>query len=151
MNEMEQYAERAIEIINELYTERLDYESEYVPLIDAAHTLKKYEGIGTVEEFAALKQAENEGRLVELPRKVGDVVYHISKTRKSIQPMKITSIILHDGNIMRFGWRIEECDGFGNIYLGNVDGFRCCDLGKTVFLTREAAEAALAAKEGERE
>ena len=109
--------------------------------------LAAYEDIGTAEEFAALKQAENEGRLVELPRKVGDVVYHISKTRKSIQPMKITSIILHDGNIMCFGWRVEECDGFKNIYLGSIDGFRRCDLGKTVFLTRKAAEAALAAQE----
>ena len=43
---MELYSERAIKIINELHTERLDYESEYVPLIDAANTLKEFERSG---------------------------------------------------------------------------------------------------------
>ena len=43
---MTEYAEIAIELINELHTERLEYESEYVPLIEAANRLFEYENIG---------------------------------------------------------------------------------------------------------
>lgn len=125
---MEQYAERAIEIINELHTERLDYESEYVPLIDAAHTLKKYEDIGTVEEFAALVQAESEGRLVELPCKEGTMVYCIAVDDDCIEAFHITP-------------KIEEF---------KFEAWMTNMVGKSVFLTREAAEAALA-EMGERE
>ena len=32
---MERLSDNAIEIVNELHTERLAYESEYVPIIDA--------------------------------------------------------------------------------------------------------------------
>ena len=37
--------------------------------------LAAYEDIGTVEDFQRLVTAQNEGRLVELPCKVGDTVY----------------------------------------------------------------------------
>lgn len=42
---MERLSDRAIEIINELHTERLDYNSEYLPLIDAANKLNELENI----------------------------------------------------------------------------------------------------------
>ena len=47
---MEQYSDRAIEIINELHRERLDYQSEYLPLIDAANKLSAYEDTGLEPE-----------------------------------------------------------------------------------------------------
>lgn len=40
---MERLSDRAIEIINELHRERLDYESEYLPLIDCAIKCQAYE------------------------------------------------------------------------------------------------------------
>lgn len=43
---MERLSDRAIEIINELHTERLDYESEYLPLIDCANKCGAYEDTG---------------------------------------------------------------------------------------------------------
>lgn len=43
---MERYANKAIEILNELHRERLDYKSEYIPLIDAAQRLEDYEETG---------------------------------------------------------------------------------------------------------
>ena len=43
---MERLSDTAIEIINELHTERLDYSSEYIPLIDAANRLAAYEDTG---------------------------------------------------------------------------------------------------------
>ena len=47
---MERYSEKAIEIINDLHTERLDYASEYIPLIDAAQQLAAYEDTGLAPE-----------------------------------------------------------------------------------------------------
>lgn len=47
---MERYSDGAIEIINELHRERLDYQSEYLPLIDAANKLSAYEDTGLEPE-----------------------------------------------------------------------------------------------------
>ena len=38
---MKRLSDNAIEIVNELCTERLAYESEYVPIIDALMTIPK--------------------------------------------------------------------------------------------------------------
>lgn len=43
---MERLSDRAIEIIDELHRERLDYNSEYTILIDAANKLSSYEETG---------------------------------------------------------------------------------------------------------
>lgn len=60
---MERLSDQAIEIINELHTERLDYSSEYIPLIDAANRLAAYEDTGLEpEEF---KKAFNEDALLK--------------------------------------------------------------------------------------
>lgn len=40
---MDRLSDKAIEIINELHRERLDYESEYLPLIDCAQRCAAYE------------------------------------------------------------------------------------------------------------
>ena len=55
---MERLNDRAIKIINELHGERLNYESEYLPLIDAAIRLAAYEDTGLEpEEILQLKTA----------------------------------------------------------------------------------------------
>ena len=43
---MSNLGEQAMEILDELHTERLSYESEYVPLADAANLLTAYEQTG---------------------------------------------------------------------------------------------------------
>ncbi len=40
---MERLSDNAIDIIDELHTERLDYNSEYLLLINAANKLQEYE------------------------------------------------------------------------------------------------------------
>lgn len=53
---VERYSNEAIRIINELHTERLDYHSEYLPLIYAAQMLADYENTGlTPQEVVELK------------------------------------------------------------------------------------------------
>ena len=61
---MERLSDAAIEIINELHTERLDYYSEYIPLIDAANRLSAYEDTGLEPED--LKKAFNETAILKL-------------------------------------------------------------------------------------
>ena len=63
---MARLSDTATDIINALRTERLDYETEYVPLIDAVQKLAEYE------------DAEAQGLLVRLPCKVGDIVFYVS-------------------------------------------------------------------------
>lgn len=53
---VERLSDGAIEIIDDLHTERLDYTSEYLPLIDAANKLDAYEDTGLEpEEIEQLK------------------------------------------------------------------------------------------------
>ena len=75
---MERLSDIAIEIINELHTERLDYNSEYLPLIDAAQKLDDLESIlgnYSLDRLRELIEADREGRCVVLPVKTSDKVY----------------------------------------------------------------------------
>ena len=140
---MERLSDTAIEIINELHTERLDYSSEYIPLIDAANRLSAYEDSGlepedvrrlqkdwtsliiTIDEMGCmphlreLYEAEKEGQLVVLPCKAGDTVYQIDAERVYESEVKR---IIFDCNDIAFDERA---------------------IGVSIFLTREEAEAAL--------
>lgn len=60
---MERLSDNATEIINELHTERLDYASEYLPLIDAAQKLAAYEDTGLEPEEIAKLRAERDAAI----------------------------------------------------------------------------------------
>lgn len=160
---MVRLSDTAIEIINELHTERLDYSSEYIPLIDAANSLAAYEDTGlepeeiadfmkrweqTVEIGGMLKKycidhirdllhAEQDGRLVVLPCKVGGAVYWLHNgvitdcRLHSVRKNSTGLFIYLKSKVVHGAFQVDTC------------------LGKTVFLTREEAEAALAGKGGE--
>lgn len=68
---MEIYAEIAIEIINELHTERLDYTSEYLPLINAVQCLAAYEDTGLEPED--FKKVFTEETLLKLTGQILDI------------------------------------------------------------------------------
>lgn len=55
---MERLSDTAIEIINELHTERLDYSSEYIPLIDAANRLAAYEDLMERWKLRSIEEAD---------------------------------------------------------------------------------------------
>ena len=117
---MERLSDNAIEIVNELHTERLAYESEYVPIIDALNRLAEYEDM------------EEQGLLLRLPCKVGDRVYGIHGG-KTILPMVAKWIETNE-----CGWTIaaQYAPMAPKFYL-------FADFGKTVFTSREEAEKAL--------
>ena len=132
---MERLSDTAIEIINELHTERLDYYSEYIPLIDAANRLAAYEDTGLEPENMAhwmdYFRAECEGRLVVLPCKVGDHI--LADGREAIV-------------VWFFGYKTGRY-----LHAQFLDNAECADIpfyeiGKNRLSAREDAEAAMAKK-----
>lgn len=100
-----------------------------------------------------LLEAEKNGRLVVLPCKVGDTVYvrqaavgfgyELDKYKEEILIGKITSFrVTETQRFMRIKFRTTKNGRarFGRFYFASI--------GKTVFLTREEAEEALAKKGG---
>lgn len=156
---MERLSDAAIEIINDLHTERLDYYSEYIPLIDSANRLAAYEDTGLEPEeiyevrflIAAQRDPQKLARLREL-------VLADQDGRLVVLPAKTVFELVWDAG--------PDCDLVCPV---SIDGHGCCDfcdkgelciyerkclqehieqIGKTVFLTREEAEAALKGGEG---
>lgn len=90
---------------------------------------------GGLDRLRELAEADRAGRLVVLPCKVGDVVYGFYG-EKTILPMVVKWI-----ETCTNGWCIAVQ------YAPMAPRFyQFSDFGKTVFLTREEAEAALEAK-----
>lgn len=93
-----------------------------------------------------LAVADKDGRVVVLPCKVGDILWITGSIRRLYSAKVRTFFIGHpsgvrwgdnDGGIQMI--RTTECD------------VPMCDFGKTVFLTREEAEKALAEMEGKKD
>lgn len=96
---------------------------------------------GGITRLRTLAEADKDGRLVVLPCKVGQRVFALLDTDKHISECEVKQIGL--GNEIGFVG-IEPIGARGREYGVSIKGF-----GKTVFLTREAAEAALEAMKNE--
>lgn len=91
-----------------------------------------------LQKLAEYEDLEEQGKLLKLPCAVGDTVYEVQDLRKRIQPYTI--IAVHASKCENlYGWELKDGKG---VY-SNVNGFSEYALGKSVFLTREEAEAAL--------
>lgn len=94
-----------------------------------------------IKRALELLDAEEQGLLLRLPCKVGDTVWMLTKTldinagtmKDDIIPASITQL---RGNKLNPIWYIAESKN-------DARDFHPSSIGKTVFLTREAAEAAL--------
>ena len=158
---MERLSDAAIEIINELHTERLDYYSEYIPLIDAANRLAAYEETGLEpEQVMELKSLIHGGI-----HKVDDVWKHVQDLLQAEHDGML--VVLPAKTVFELVWDAgPDCDLVCPV---SIDGHGCCDfcdkgelciyerkclqehieqIGKTVFLTREEPEAALKGGDG---
>jgi hypothetical protein len=95
-------------------------------ILKLAEKLKEYEDL------------EEQGKLLKLPVAVGDTVYEVQELRKRIQPYIVIAVhVSNCGNL--YGWELKDGKG---VY-SNVNGFSEYAIEKQVFLTKEAAEAAL--------
>ena len=96
---------------------------------EAITRLAEYEDSGlSPEEVQELAKAKADGRLVVLPCKVGDSIYRPEGLKYSVF-WTITNVTIYPDEIV-------FTDDSDNI-------FTLDDIGKTVFLTREAAKKAL--------
>lgn len=87
-----------------------------------------------LEELKEYEELEEQGLLLKLPCKIGDIVYSI--TRDFISEYKICSFEKYQEGFF-FNWGCEK-----GIY-NNIRGFTHFEIGRTVFLTKEAAEKVL--------
>lgn len=86
-----------------------------------------------------LAEADKDGRVVVLPCKVDDVVYGFHNNRQTILPMVVKWIETNAD-----GWTVAaQYTPMAPMF------YQFSDFGKTVFLTREEAEKALEARNGD--
>ena len=116
---------------------------EYLKLASmgkAIAEIKEFEGV-PIDRLRELAQAEKEGRLVVLPCDVGDKLYDVTlgEVREKIV-ISLSMLLSKSVNHL-----VIHAENFRNA----VTSYELQDIGKTVFLTREAAEAALDAMRGE--
>lgn len=112
-------------------------ERDGAPLSNAIARLAAYEETGLEPE--ELAQAKKKGRLVVLPCDVGDKLYDVTlgEVREKIV-ISLSMLLSKSVNHL-----VIHAETFRNA----VTSYELQDIGKTVFLTREAAEAALKEKE----
>ena len=94
-----------------------------------------------INKLGQYEDAEEQGLLLRLLCKIGDRVYAV--TRDFISEYTICSIETYNEGFF-FNWRCEK-----GVYT-NIRGFTNYEIGKTVFLTKEEAEQALADMKGVR-
>lgn len=110
-----------------------DFEQIMVDAADAITELNQYKELGDLDRLRELVQADREGRCVVLPCKFGNKVYFPLLGR--IIEKTVYSIVTFSNSQRIY------CDGTSEF-------FRPENFGKTVFLTRVAAEKALEEMEG---
>ena len=115
---------------------RADAEGRYIVMRDA-----EQEGVARLRELA---EADKDGRIVVLPCKVGDTLWVTGRDNvpreMALEAPDIRTVCTDEDNLCMSTCN-RKPDGFCAYRLRN-DG---ADVGKTVFLTREEAEAALEA------
>ena len=118
------------------------YEDSELSPEDAAnlHAILRLGDGMTLMRLRELAVADQEGRVIVLPCKVGHRVFALLDTDKHISECEVKQIGL--GNEIGFVG-LEPIGARGREYGVSLNGF-----GKTVFLTREEAEKALAEMEG---
>lgn len=133
------------QIIRQLYSALAAYEDTGITAeeITATASLPMFvkvtsAALGTTpDRLRELAEADKDGRLVVLPCKVGQRVFALMDTDKHISECEVKQIGM--GNKIGF-IGLEPIGARGREYGVSLNGF-----GKTVFLTREEAEAALEA------
>lgn len=150
--EMKRLSDNAVEIIHDIHTNGSDHQNEFLPLLDAearlfdaASRLALYEEAGLEpEKCRKLAEAKKEGRLVVLPCKLGETVYanfcirgDYLREKDKPYPCKVVFIGLSSEPFLHIQFKNKR-----------IFPVEFSKIGKTVFLTREEAEAALEAQKG---
>ena len=95
--------------------------------------------VENIEEIC--KDFKDRSQFIELPCKVGDILYHPVPLRNMIAEYKIKSFQIYP-HCVWVNWNIV--DGVATI---NTSGIYANEIGETVFFTKEAAEQAVKERE----
>lgn len=104
-----------------------------------------YEG-NAIDKLGEYEDLEEQGRLIKLPCKVGDIVYHdnpYATIHTDIQPYKITNIMINQNKKGEWTKKYRAMLLIDGKTVDRQINFAFNDIGKTVFLTKEEAEKAL--------
>lgn len=93
-----------------------------------------------LKKLADYEDAEEQGLLLRLPCKVGDIVYKVNKASKKISKHRVLKIEIE---------KMEGTDFTTQIWFENYDFTFSHRFGEVIFFTREEAEAKLKEMEGE--
>ena len=135
------------EAIKDIQRQLWEINSEDADITLSTESLKM--AIKALEELQAYKDAEEQGLLIRLPCKVGDAVYFTD--RKYDRENRTFIPFVHNGYVkaIKFSARptkitieYEDLDDRHGRCKGH--DIHASNIGKTVFLTREEAEAKLA-------
>ena len=102
------------------------------------HILKMYRKLAEYEDL------EEQGKLLKPKCLPGDYVWEINRERNIISEYEVSSIRYGINGTFHYMWALRD-----GIY-GDLDGFWDKDIGKTVFLTKSAAETVLKEMEGKK-
>lgn len=104
-----------------------DLDAQLDILVKADSDAQEYKSLGTIDHLRGLVEAERNGRLAVLPCKVGDKVYVPDRNSRKVIKKEVRQVSFnHHGKWLVFvGCLVIDVEEFG----------------KTVFLTREEAEA----------
>lgn len=135
------------EITAQITDEAVRFQSKIENMVLSQWGFTKRDVEDALVELAEYRKAEEQGLLVKLPCKVGDTVWMLTttldvKTGKLNSGITTATITQLRGNKFNPIWYIVQCSE------GNRD-FHPSQIGKSVFLTGEAAESALKGGEGE--
>lgn len=109
------------------------YTETYILMKEYKSKLQDFEAIGTTEEFKALKDAEKQGLILKLPVAEGTNVFCIGSCGELCDD---------------FDTDCEVCGEHEVVFCVNFDRNMVEQFGKTVFITEEEAEQALAKRQG---
>lgn len=96
------------------------------------------------EKLAEYEDFEEQGKLLKPKCLPGDYVWEINRERNIISEYEVSSIRYGINGTFHYMWALR--DGI----CGDLEGFWDKDIGKTVFLTKSAAEQALKEMEGKK-
>ena len=133
---MERWKLRSIEEADRIF--------QRVNALGGTDLMAQYRSLGSIDHLRDLLQAEQDGRLVVLPCKVvcgttiwwADSNFHANPIKCEVGSFGIYTG--PDGDLQVW----MNCYVYGSAHMSK--SFRMSSIGKTVFLTREEAEAALA-------
>lgn len=96
-----------------------------------------------IERLGKYEDLEEQGRLIKLPCKVGDMLYYPDKEFNIIIPMRLTEIVIKFNGLDTSSCQYDCCsfDECGDAYEDYE--FDDEDIGETVFLAKSEAEAKL--------